>query len=280
MSEARLVRTTFRTSRFLDFASKRELVAQAGHEVEDWALVALKELIDNAIDSAEEHEIAPVIDISVSTERNEIVVADNGPGIPTKTVKDVLDFSVRVSSREAYVSPTRGAQGNALKVVVAMPFALAEAQQNRTGETIIEARGVAHRIVFAVDPVRQIPRINYETAPSVVKKGTRVTVRWPRTASDLLKDAHRRFLQMAWAFGLFNPHLALALTWNNGRISGFHQPTRTGRNGAAATRHRPIGMTGNGSSAAWRLMLPMIWITSASGRRANSLPNSADFPVQ
>ena len=87
MSEARLVRTTFRTLRFLDFASKRELVAQAGHEVEDWALVALKELIDNAIDSAEEHEIAPVIDISVSTERNEIVVADNGPGIPPRPLR-------------------------------------------------------------------------------------------------------------------------------------------------------------------------------------------------
>ena len=49
---------------------------------------------------------------------------DNGPGIPADVVEDILDFSVRVSSREAYVSPTRGAQGNALKTIVAMPFVL------------------------------------------------------------------------------------------------------------------------------------------------------------
>jgi hypothetical protein len=36
-------------------------------------------------------------------------------GIAPQTVADVLDYAVRVSSREAYVSPTRGAQGNALK---------------------------------------------------------------------------------------------------------------------------------------------------------------------
>jgi hypothetical protein len=31
----------------------------------------------------------------------------NGRGIPAKTIEGILDYSVRVSSREAYVSPTR-----------------------------------------------------------------------------------------------------------------------------------------------------------------------------
>ena len=51
-----------------------------------------------------------------------ITVTDNGPGIPAETIEGVLDFSIRVSSREAYVAPDRGAQGNALKTIVAMPF--------------------------------------------------------------------------------------------------------------------------------------------------------------
>lgn len=215
MSEARLARVAFKTSRLLDFVGERELVAQVGHEVEAWPCVIMKELVDNAIDSAEEHETAPVIEAEVSTERNEIIIADNGAGIPVKTIKDVLDFNARVSSREAYVSPSRGMQGNALKVIVCMPFALSEAEANRRGETIIETRGTAHRIGFAVDPVRQMPRISHDTDRSVVKKGTRVTVRWPPTASDMLEDAHGRFLQMACVFGLFNPHLALKLTWND-----------------------------------------------------------------
>src|SRR5690348_11613739 len=111
----RLAREVFSTSRLLEFCSERELVTQTGHPVEEWPLATLKELTDNAIDIAEEIGVAPSVDIEVSTERGEIIIADNGPGIPTETVDDILDYAVRVSSREAYVSPTRGAQGNALK---------------------------------------------------------------------------------------------------------------------------------------------------------------------
>jgi hypothetical protein len=115
-----LERTTFKTSRLAEFCSQRELIAQTGHQVRDWPLVILKELTDNAIDICEEKEIA----VKVSTKTGTITIADNGPGIPPQTVADVLDFSVRVSSREAYVSPTRGAQDNALKTLLAMGFAL------------------------------------------------------------------------------------------------------------------------------------------------------------
>jgi hypothetical protein len=62
---------------------------------------------------------------------------------------------VRVGSREAHVSPNRGAQGNALKTLLAMPFAL----DGERGETVIEAGGAAHRIAFAVDRIRQEPKI-------------------------------------------------------------------------------------------------------------------------
>jgi DNA topoisomerase VI subunit B len=105
-----LERVTFKTSRLAEFCGQKELVAQTGHAVEDWPLVILKELL-NALDAAEETEIAPHIDIKVSTETGEIVIADNGPGLPPATVEGILDYTGRVSSREAYVSPTRGAQG-------------------------------------------------------------------------------------------------------------------------------------------------------------------------
>ena len=79
----------------------------------DWPLVIVRELVDNGIDSAEEAGLAPQIAVTISRETGEIVVEDNGPGIPTETVDNVLDYTVRASSREPYVSPTRGAQGNA-----------------------------------------------------------------------------------------------------------------------------------------------------------------------
>jgi len=171
-----LERQTFRTSRLLDFCSEKELVKQIGHSVDTWPLVVLKELVDNAIDATEEAGTAPAIRIEVG--KNEIIVTDNGPGIPAETVADILDFSVRVSSREAYVAPTRGAQGNALKTIVAMPFAL----DGTKGEILIESRHTAHRISFGVNQVRQEPRIDQVREPSSVKNGTRIAVKWPRCA--------------------------------------------------------------------------------------------------
>jgi hypothetical protein len=43
-SEPRLDRTTFTTSRLLDFCNERELTAQIGHPIADWPLVIVKSL--------------------------------------------------------------------------------------------------------------------------------------------------------------------------------------------------------------------------------------------
>ena len=206
----RLERVVFKTSRFLDFVGQRELVAQIGHAVEEWPLVIVKELVDNALDGCEEGEVAPLVTIAVSTAAGTIKITDNGPGIARKTVTHILDYSVRVSSREAYVAPTRGAQGNALKTIIAMGFALT----GERGETVIESQGVAHRIAFAADRIRQEPRIEHITGPSLVKTGTSVTVGWPNSASSILASAKSHFLQIADDFAWFNPHLALLVTWD------------------------------------------------------------------
>jgi DNA topoisomerase VI subunit B len=207
----KLTRTTFATSRLLEFCSRKELVLQTGHPVEQWPLVVLKELIDNAIDATEESGVAPEIGIAVA--KGTITVADNGPGITATTVTALLDFAVRVSSREAYASPTRGAQGNALKTLVAMPFAL----DGTDGETVIEARGVRHRIKFMVDGVRQVSKIEHLQDPSVVKTGTSVTVNWPASACSILDSAKERFLQIAEDCTWLNPHVSLRISWNGER---------------------------------------------------------------
>ena len=202
-----ICRTTFQTSRLLDFCSRKELIAQTGHQPEDWPLVVLKELVDNALDACEEAGIAPEIAVRVGA--HGITVSDNGPGLAEKVVEDVLDFSVRVSSREAYVAPDRGAQGNALKTLVAMPFVL----DGKTGTVEVAARGVRHEITFAVDPIRQQPVIRHERRDGNVKTGTLVTVRWPHSASSILEDAADRFLQIADDYTWLNPHLTLTAEW-------------------------------------------------------------------
>ena len=120
-----LNRKHFETSRSLDFLSRKELIAQTGHQASEWPLVCVKELMDNALDACEESGVAP--EIAIVVDKKGISVSDNGPGIPANVIQSILDFSIRVSSREAYVSPSRGAQGNALKTVVAMPFEIGRA---------------------------------------------------------------------------------------------------------------------------------------------------------
>jgi DNA topoisomerase VI subunit B len=129
-------------------------------------LVIVKELADNGLDGCEEAGIAPMIWITINADG--ITVIDNGPGIAPETVADITDYTSRTSSREAYVSPTRGAQCNALKPILAMPAAL----NNGDGTVIIESKGIAHTIRFIVDRIRREPLIEHTQAESSLTIGT------------------------------------------------------------------------------------------------------------
>jgi DNA topoisomerase VI subunit B len=202
------MRKTFRTSRLAEFASKSELIKLTGHDVEDWPTVVVKETVDNALDEAEEAGVAPIVEVSVT--ENEITISDlAGRGIGPETIAALTDYTMRTSSREAYVSPTRGAQGNALQTILAMGFAL----DGERGETVIESQGVAHRIVFGADPVRRTPRIVHDRNASAVKNGVKTTVRWPNRASSILTRAHDDFYNAAQTFAWLNPHLTLTASW-------------------------------------------------------------------
>ena len=94
--EPKLTRVAFRVSRLMEFCTERELENQTGHSVWDWPLVVAKELVDNALDAAEEAEVAP--DITVIVEKDTIIVQDNADGIAAETIESVLDYTIRVSS--------------------------------------------------------------------------------------------------------------------------------------------------------------------------------------
>ncbi len=221
-TEARkLKRVPFTVSRLMEFCTRRELVNQTGHDFVEWPLVVFKELIDNALDACEEAGIAPVITVQVDGDR--IAITDNGPGIPASVIDGVLDYSIRVSSREAYVSPTRGAQGNALKTIMPMAYVLDERGEEASAVTLIEANGVLHRVKFAVDHIRQEPKITRIERASPVAVGTKVTVRLPGEAGyyghdNLFEFNKTRLIQLATAFTWVNPHLSLRLIWNGHQI--------------------------------------------------------------
>ena len=204
----KIERVAFTTSRLMEFASEKELVAQTGHESHEWIRVIVKELVDNAIDAAEEAGVAPAVTVIINTGKRgkptRIVVADNGPGIPPATIAGIIDYNVRISSREAVIGITRGRQGNALKCLLAMAFVLGGKSK---GETWIEARGRKHRIQFSVNKIKQEPLVRNIGSRSRVTTGTRVTMFWPdcyeaKVDTDEISELLNQF---TWV----NPHLTL-----------------------------------------------------------------------
>ncbi len=169
-TSAVLNREVFRTSRELEYFTQKELTLQTGHEPARWSEVILKELIDNGLDACEEAGQLPEIHVRVTDDS--IMVEDNGPGLPAGAVQSALDYSVRASSKDAYISPTRGAQGNALKTIFAIPYVLS----GEAGIVTIDTPHASHHISVSTDRIAQEPRIEHTAAAPVVKIGTSVTV--------------------------------------------------------------------------------------------------------
>lgn len=229
---ATVTRETFRTSRALDFFTEKELISQTGHGVGEWPLVFLKEATDNALDACEENDIAPVINVTAEAEG--ISVYDNGPGIPESTIDGVLDYTIRVSSRDAYVAPDRGKQGNALKTLVGMPYVV----DPHDGVLVVITNGVKHGIRCRVDPVTQQVVVERERIPKPHRKtgavlriewepsyGDDDEVQWPfdfvepqAEGRNSLKEAARRLLT---GYALFNPHLTITCQWFDETLVDF-----------------------------------------------------------
>jgi DNA topoisomerase VI subunit B len=170
-----LTRTTFETSRRLEYFNPKELQMQIGHPQELWPLALLKELIDNGLDIAEIFRRAPVIDVKI--EDDSVTVEDNGPGFPLSTLERSVDYMVRVSDKNYYVSPTRGQLGNALKVIWAAPFVV----DGSHGKVEITTAGKCYRVDVQLDLLSGQPRISIsESSAPFVKTGTSIKMHWPQ----------------------------------------------------------------------------------------------------
>ena len=211
MTENRkLSRTVFETSRLQEYFSKRELQMQMGAEVSRWPLMLVKELIDNALDACEDAGVVP--EISVSLEDDAVSVQDNGPGLPAEILERSLDYSVRVSDKSYYVSPTRGQLGNALKCVWAAPYVAS----GELGSVEITAHGQKHILTVSLDRIAQTPAIKHEIEPDgIVTNGTLTRMHWPQIAG-YLNDSERAFSynrsnitslrELVDCYCMFNPH--------------------------------------------------------------------------
>ena len=253
-----LTRETFTTSRELEYFSEAELVTQTGHPKEDWwPLVVVKELVDNALDACEQHAAAPKITITLAG--GDLTVSDNGPGISADVVRRILDYSTRTSDKQAYVSPTRGAQGNALKTMLAIPFVLGGGE---VSTIVIEARGVKHVVSVSMDDIARRPSIDHQVVEFVKTEGTTVRLQASLKPSsdpqflqddepeddegEPVEDYEQSSLQSLMTMiqdTRCSIHTPPSPWWRTELSTGLKRPCQRGGSGLQRIQHRLIGIT-------------------------------------
>ncbi len=231
--KTRPVREAFSISRSVEFLSEAELTKQIGYPRRLWTVAILKELLDNSLDHCE--EIGRLPEIIVKVTGHSLSVCDNGDGIPPETVEAMLDFNNRVSSREAYRGITRGAQGNAGKCLVGIPYVL----NGSRGKTTIISQGLRHEIAVSLNALEQTPVLDYEVRPekyiSTVSprlithansaalenenrpKNTFVRIVYGDYACTLPAEESEQIALFCGRYAALNPHLTLKLRLPTGK---------------------------------------------------------------
>ena len=235
-----MTRTAFSFSRDLEYATEPELAKRVGAGRHLWLRAAVKELIDNSLDGAEEAGIAPEIRVTVTT-AGTLTVTDNGPGMPPELVGRICDPSQRTSAREAYAAPDRGSQGNALPTLMCLPLGLGREQ----AVTVITSRGVEHTITQRVNRLegrREIERVEREVPDP---GGASITV-GPIPAGSLLVGA-----ALQEARDLVASYSWLARTAGSGSTASLSATAaRRSRSGRPASRCPRIGTALSASGTA------------------------------
>lgn len=155
------------------FLHPDRLSQKAGAPKHQLRRMAIKELVDNALDAA---PTAQLEEINEDT----FVVTDSGPGIDPEKVAMMFSVTRPMMSTKLIRRPTRGMVGNGNRVVAGAAF-------SSGGMLIVESRGVRQQLSFDKTTGDTIVS---SSAVSDVTEGTRITIEFgpaiPRDAEAAL----------------------------------------------------------------------------------------------
>ena len=195
-------------------------------------ITAVKEAVDNSLDACEEARILPTIKVKVSkldTKKDiiELVVEDNGPGIPQKSIEKVFG-QLLFGSRFHAIRQSRGQQGIGITGVVMY-------SQLTTGKPTHVRSKIATESTAAVVDIGLDTRKNKATKSNagreiwqhedgeMKKHGLEVTTR--------MKAKYQKGRQSVWQYlrmtSIVNPHAEITFTDPDGEV--HHWPRVTER---------------------------------------------------
>jgi hypothetical protein len=207
-------------SRKLDYLQLQWLEKTTGVSAANWDLYVIKELIDNALDADEAAGFDPVeIEVNIRYARDkerdlfslEIDVA-NQAVFPLKQVNKVFDLGYYASSKSGLNVPTRGKQGNALKTIAGIPYALRHFHYGdyevARRPIIIEVGEQGFMIAYRINDETEEISLQISEVKAAV---ARDKYNWIRVGIDRFVQSSPRqieeLLEIGRSMALFNPHV-------------------------------------------------------------------------
>ena len=141
------------------FLRSDRLSQKAGAPKKHLRRMAIKELVDNALDAAPTARLTAI-------DADTFVIEDDGPGIARQKVPELFSVTRPMMSSKLIRRPTRGAVGNGLRVATGAAFASG-------GSITVESRKVRQTLSFDRETGETVVQ---ETGCSNVAEGTRVTI--------------------------------------------------------------------------------------------------------
>lgn len=208
--------------RTFDYIQLRWLEKTSGRPAHEWDLYIVKELLDNALDADERwtREWGGAIELTIDLHYRraealnihflDIAVANRAP-FPITHLPAIFDLTAYTSDKSHYNLPTRGHQGNALKTILGIPYALRHAfygdYANVRKPLVIETGASAYLVSFTIDEKHQQVDVA-PPEPTPLKQphdGTCIRVGIDRFIQDQPRTPEELY---TWAqrFALLNPH--------------------------------------------------------------------------
>ena len=113
--------------RIFDFVERSGLEKLTDCQSGSWHLYILKELIDNALDADESHNNPSGIQVRFNYSANAgvlLIRVSNATPFPVEMLERIFSLRSYASSKDYVIGNTRGKQGNGLKTILGIPYAL------------------------------------------------------------------------------------------------------------------------------------------------------------
>ena len=189
--------------------TKDGLETLTGQPSRKWGRYAVKELVDNAIEAAEQTD-DPAVSVDVDVEgrgrlahARRVTVSDNGPGIPEDRLRQIADVERFGGTKRHYALPSRGTQGNALMTLLGIQY-LADG-----GPLTIESHGSTYEFHVDDNTIDAVPSVELTrgepTAAADGGTGTAVSVEFGDAGKKWAKT--RPIFETLNGFATLNPHV-------------------------------------------------------------------------